>query len=165
MFLPGKRKILNNSDMILKSIENFKKTADSLITRLCTKLKFPKENVSEDWRLSINEKDLLDEKLDEVWEYYFHGYQCKFENKKTGQIVNVQLKNYENLESKIRYYNCFMEGSEKEKHWSTPIDKYLPAIESHKINTNIYNMIPSRCRKTSYLLVQWGLAKQRLADR
>ena len=117
MFLPGKRKILNNSDMILKSIENFRKTADSLITRLCTKLKFPKENVSEDWRLSINEKDWLDEKLDEEWEYYIHGYQCKFENKKTGQSVNVQLKNYENLESLLDPY-FFMEFVE-----STPSEE------------------------------------------
>lgn len=64
-----------------------------LVYYLCEKMGYPEEKVSGEWRTRIAD-DQITGVLNDEWDYFFHGMQCRFDNIKTGQVVDAQLKNY-----------------------------------------------------------------------
>jgi len=87
------KSIVENTQLFMEAIENYRSLSNELITRLAEKLEFPVEEVSEDWRRKL-ERAQTKGSLDDNWEYWFHGMECQFRNTVTGQVVDVRLKDY-----------------------------------------------------------------------
>ncbi|MCP4359768.1 MAG: hypothetical protein GY796_17310 [Chloroflexi bacterium] len=88
-----KQVVLENADLFLNALENFLNLADALITQLARKLNYSPEGVSVDWILDVEKTS---GRLDNDWEYMFHGRECRFRNLATGQIVDARLRDFRN---------------------------------------------------------------------
>jgi hypothetical protein len=81
--------VLANVDAIVEAARLFRVVATDLMERLARKLGAPTSQFSDDpmfWRIYGQQG-----RLDEQWDYFFHGYECGFRNRRTGQDVEVRL--------------------------------------------------------------------------
>jgi hypothetical protein len=87
--------ILASADAIVSAALKFRRTADDLMTRLSSKLGIPFEAFYRlEHRLLLRGrwfKSRWSGRLDTRWSYGFHGYQCGFRDKSSGQKLDVEL--------------------------------------------------------------------------
>lgn len=88
------RVIIENAELFSEAIDHYRLLGEELVTKLAKKLNYPIEEISEFWRRELD-RTLRRGMLDESWNYWFHGTQCQFRNTATGQIVDVNLKDYQ----------------------------------------------------------------------
>jgi hypothetical protein len=87
--------VLAQADAILAAAEQFRRTATDLMGQLSRKVGIPLESftgleyrplLSRDWFRSRWKG-----RVDSDWRYGFHGHQCGFKNRSTGQVVEVEM--------------------------------------------------------------------------
>lgn len=85
--------ILEHNELFLKAIEAYSTMMNELVTRLAEQLNFPPDQITERWIEQVEDSQLHGQVGDD-WMYYFHGYECCFKNRNTGQIIDVTLRDY-----------------------------------------------------------------------
>jgi hypothetical protein len=85
--------VLEHAKFFLRAIEKYATIENRLVTRLAAQLNFPVDQISETWIEKLD-SDQMHGYLGDEWKYYFHGFECCFENIRTGQIVDATLRDY-----------------------------------------------------------------------
>jgi hypothetical protein len=85
----SEQEILNNSTRILAGAKAFRKDANKLMLMLANDFDFSLASTEnfppQVFQHKRNNKGICSE----VWIYYFHGAECRFENLKTGQVIEM----------------------------------------------------------------------------
>jgi len=102
----NKESILCNAEMFMEAIDRFLNLADKLLLNLAQNLKFEVHDLeryiySEDF---ITSRIASTGMLDNNWDYFFHGSECRFQNKTTGQIVDITLRRVSNRYARVNPY-------------------------------------------------------------
>ena len=84
------QEIITNKERIYLSAKAFREDANSLMLQLSNKFNFSLDDCGawpiEVYRTTYKNKGLLNTD----WTFYLHGSHCRFDNLKTGQIVEVK---------------------------------------------------------------------------
>lgn len=81
--------IVDKSDEIYECAKAFRSDANMLMLRMSYTFGINLDNLEGLHELKHNKSDKQRGQLDDDWNYYLHGAECRFENIKTGQIVEV----------------------------------------------------------------------------
>jgi hypothetical protein len=85
------QEIENHQDFFENCAKDYRELAEKLIFKLAEKLKI---TINEDclW-ITFNQLKKEKKKVGKIdeWRYHLHGHHCGFENKKTGQLIEVPL--------------------------------------------------------------------------
>lgn len=83
--------VVENSDAICAAAREFRRLANQLMLRLVAKLNIPRAVYTTDplLRITLGERDAG--RLGLSWRYGFHGMECRFENRWSGQVLEVRL--------------------------------------------------------------------------
>ena len=114
--------ILENADLFLATVQNFKKLSNDLMLELAQHLNIPIQKVSSELIYSGEISERRDV-LGKEWSYFFHGKECRFRNLTTGQIVDMRLDDYENEEAipDPFFLSQFVHSTPSENHISNLI--------------------------------------------
>lgn len=83
--------VLAHAEVLVAAARQFRASAYKLISLLAQKLSVPIEAFgNEGFRFTLSDKQYTGE-LADGWLYGFHGYECRFENKYTKQVLDVKL--------------------------------------------------------------------------
>lgn len=81
--------ILYNSESILEGAKAFRKDANDIMSGLAKEFKFDINSDDtfpfEMYKHKANDKGVFNED----WTYYFHGSECRFDNLRSGQIIEL----------------------------------------------------------------------------
>jgi hypothetical protein len=84
------QQVLAHAEVFFTAASQFRRIAHELMARLAVKLGVPEVELYDRHfrsRLPAN----LPSDLDEEWEYWFHGFECRFQSRNTGQVLEVRL--------------------------------------------------------------------------
>lgn len=84
--------ILEHAPQFAASAREFRRLATILCRRLASKIGISSTQLSYSGRFLPPEQEVAQSgKLSANWEYFFHGYQCGFTHRKTGQTLDVEF--------------------------------------------------------------------------
>lgn len=94
--------ILRNASAFKEAIDRFLSLADHLLAKLAQR----HEISVEDLENFIFSKEFATSTgmLDDVWSYFFHGRECRFRNKVTGQVIDITLQQMEDPYMRVDPY-------------------------------------------------------------
>lgn len=87
------REVLKNANEIVDVIAEYQHLGKSLIQLLANKLAYPTAQISWDWRRKIASEHLKGQ-LNPNWDYWLHGTQCRFHDRNSGQIVELNITDF-----------------------------------------------------------------------
>lgn len=87
----GKETILHHAETIHAAAADFKELASRLVSELSTRLELSPDRLAKDPLIRLKLGDRDSGSLNRLWDYVFHGLECRFQNRETGQVVEVQL--------------------------------------------------------------------------
>ncbi len=83
--------IIDNKDIIYSCAKSFRRDATRLMEKLSSTFSINLETLDGLHQLKHKKSERQRGSLDSEWNYYFHGQDCRFENIKSGQVVEVML--------------------------------------------------------------------------
>jgi hypothetical protein len=83
--------VVENADAICAAAREFRRVANQLMARLVAKLNIPRAVYTTDPLLRVTLGERGAGWLGLSWRYGFHGMECRFKNRWSGQVVEVRL--------------------------------------------------------------------------
>jgi hypothetical protein len=83
--------ILSKQGEIYQCAKAYKQQGIELMERMSEKFGLNLETLQGLFELKFKKSERQRGKLDEEWDYWFHGAECRFDNSQTGQIVEIIL--------------------------------------------------------------------------
>ncbi|WP_299137029.1 hypothetical protein [uncultured Tenacibaculum sp.] len=87
------QKVIENIEEFYKCIESFDKTAHQMMNMMSDKFNVDLNNPSEIFELKTKRSVKQRGKINDDWNYHFHGMECSFKNEKTNQFLDVKINN------------------------------------------------------------------------
>ncbi len=96
--------ISKKEKILIEAIIAFEQKANQLIGYLAYKYDLNLEEEHPFGKLITRKNDLWKGSIKENWNYQFHGDACKFENSKSGQLLDVKINRKENYGTISDFY-------------------------------------------------------------
>lgn len=136
---------------LLEAMDTYKSLAEKLIDKLITETDQPeKEKITEGNYYEIENADLLNgnQYLTDNWFFDVHGEHCMFENRTTGQILEVSLGDIESVGNIDPYFFYkFLETTKNlcylTEYFEKPFDDtllFLRELEKQKKVVHVYRV-------------------------